>query len=65
MARPICPQCGLTTVTIGTRIDGMNRIRYLGCRHCNYRVKGTEIIPASYPSSNYLRDRYGRFAKSR
>lgn len=45
--RPVCKKCGKQCTTIGTRVSGEDRVRYLGCRYCSYRAPGVEIVRSS------------------
>lgn len=66
--RPVCPHCKRPVIAVGSRPSGQERIRYLGCRRCAFRVKGTEVVDIAltgHRSSNYQRERSGRFAPAR
>ncbi len=66
--RPTCPSCKKTCAVVGSRLDGEQRVRYLGCRRCMYRAPGVEVVEShetGHRSSNYARNESGRFMSTR
>jgi len=49
-----CPKCGALLQVVNSRIIGVTRVRYIGCRKCGFRPPhNRRLVPAIYAPARH------------